>query len=75
MGEEALPDADDRVESDIILPQPIVEERPPDDNLVAVPVRHYIHSPNRHLNTILTAISLTALGFAVGIALGHWIGK
>lgn len=70
-----LPDADDRVESDIVIPQQEVVPEPVEDLPLAMPIRHYIHSPNRHLNTLLTTISLTALGFAIGIAIGHGIGK
>lgn len=76
---ETVRDADDRVESDIVVApvgyrndqEESVEERA----ALLQPVRHYRHSPNSHLNTVLSSVALTALGFAIGIAIGHWFGK
>ena len=70
--EDSIPDADDRVESDILAAPPRIAER--EDSLIINPIRHYRHSPNSNLNTVLTVAALAALGFAVGIASGHYIG-
>ena len=75
---DPLSDPDDRVESDIIAARLVTEPRddfPDNDTGAAQPVRHYRHSPNRDLNTLLTAVALTAIGFALGIAIGHSFGK
>lgn len=73
-------DRDDRAESDIIAAGNVMEPRDDDaadenDVIRAQPVRHYIHSPNSGLNTVLTAVALAAIGFAMGIAIGHSFGE
>lgn len=75
---DPISDPDDRVESDILAARLVTEPRddfPDNNDLIAEPVRHYRHSPNRDLNTLLTAIALTAIGFALGIAVGHSVGE
>jgi len=69
-------DADDRVESDILSANHIADLVPPqewyDDGAA---VRNYTQSPNRDLNALLSVLAVAAIGFAVGIATGHYIGK
>ena len=38
-------------------------------------VRSYKHRPNASLNTTLTVVALVALFMAVGIGIGHYMGK
>lgn len=77
--DDAAPDADDRVESDILATTRITEgahgNNADEEEEPMRLIRHYMHSPNSDLNIRLSLILLTAIAFAGGLALGHLLGS
>lgn len=81
--DDAVPDADDRVEAEISEAEILegirgLRYRRSDDDAeetITRPIRHYLHSPNIKLNIWLSGITLTTVACVLGLAVGHLRGK
>lgn len=79
LDEDSIPgDVDDRCESDLSAPDYSSDSELNGDALL-VPggpvIRQYQHQPNNNLNYVLTIVMLSVIAAAIGLGIGHAIGK